>query len=192
MRVIESVWREKRQFLRAIAASASVDPGAAEDILQEAFVRMLESPHDFKDSTGACRFLCRIITNIAIDKRRIHHRRQHFARGHPSTMALWLVHGGKETFWNDLDPLRRLVGGEREILMEKLMHEIRLVLKRLPHKQKEAIHLMLLQEEVTLKDACREKGIPYSTLRSRMKKGVDRIRACLRDRGYLSPSPDNP
>ncbi len=183
MLAIEKVWRERRETLHAIARSVAVPGVAPEDLLQEAITRALESKHDFEDPDAVMRFLSRVLVNVAIDNhRRRRMRRRVYADLRRSTPSAGSAHFLPPT----LGGLRPLIGGELDLLRDSMLEEVQQALQTLPEPQREAVDVLFGDERPpNLQELCRERGIPYSTLRSRMLKAVDSIRARLRRKGLL-------
>ena len=57
------------------------------------------------------------------------------------------------------------------------------MMAELPSVQREALEFAFNGNHQKLRDVCREKGIPYSTVRSRVTVGIDRIRRRLEAKG---------
>lgn len=185
MLVIERVWREKRELLNIVARSVAPDDGVAEDLLQEAFARALESKREMKDPEAAFRFICRILTNVAIDDHRRRRRLQRIIGSLPRTAEARFV----KPAVTSASPLCLLIGEETGLVRTSVMEEIRQAMLSLPDKQREALDVMFDEARgMTLQEFCRERGVPYSTLRSRMLKAVDLIRGRLRRKGLLARS----
>lgn len=163
--------------LRSLAQSVIRDPSRIDDILQEAYARTLKSGREFATPTDALRYLRTAVLTTAIDA----YRRM---RRHQKTFPKRIVEEPPATgsLARD-DPLTLLLkqqaGGEWDQLVETVLSAVH----RLPLPQKEAIEFFFGPRRSGLKEVCRETGVPYSTLRSRMLKGIDQIRELLREQG---------
>lgn len=154
-----------------------------EDVLQEAFVRGLASGRAFGGERETLNFLNRVVINTAIDFYRKRRRYERFFQGDSHELTRLQSEGqpNLETRSQD-DPLDRLVLRERQGMRTSLLEQVRQVLGQLPDTQREAIELLFNRNGKSLREVCAEAGIPYSTARSRMLVGIDRIRTQLRDR----------
>jgi DNA-directed RNA polymerase specialized sigma24 family protein len=62
---------------------------------------------------------------------------------------------------------------------DSILKEVRKTLGKLSPEQREAIDIAFNRHHRKIKDICTEKGIPYSTIRSRVTAGLDHIRRQL-------------
>ena len=85
------------------------------------------------------------------------------------------------------NPLTTLLKNEFATSKSELLEEVTRALTDLPPDQREAIHLILGPRPRKLKEMCRDIGVPYSTLRSRMIAGLERIRRKLKVKGLYRP-----
>lgn len=147
------------------------DPEDAEDVLQEAALRMLARARQFSSAEQARMYLGRIISNTAIEIYHARRRRRRQCRP---------LHEHLHAASDRSEPDRSLF--EREELnanarMLSLLHE---GLSRLPLKQYQAVHLTVMDPGVvSMRDAGIENDIPYSTLRHRSLQGIRRLRRFL-------------
>lgn len=174
--LIARVWEEKRQVFKAIVISVLRDPAGADDVLQEAFARVLSSNKEFHSQPEAYHYLRTAVLNTAID---VYRRVRRYRRRHSDKE---LIPSKIET--GEADPLSLLIQAQELSEKTQLINEIQAALNYLSPQQQEAIQIFFASGQGTrLKDICRNKGVPYSTLRSRMLKGLDRIRTHLRENG---------
>jgi RNA polymerase sigma-70 factor, ECF subfamily len=175
--LVARVWETNRPILKAMAVAVLRSPTQADDVLQEAFARVLKSGREFSCPQEAFKYLRTAVLNTAIDfYRRI--RRQRDAAAVRALEAPLAYTSRYE------DPLGILIREEETRQRDELIDEVRLALDRLPSQQREAIRIFFDPNRgSTIKDVCLESGVPYSTLRSRMLQGIDGIRAHLRARG---------
>jgi RNA polymerase sigma factor (sigma-70 family) len=147
------------------------NPADAEDILQEAALKMLLRDRRFHSPDQARMYLGRIICNTAIE---IYHLRRRNRRRHRPLQDHMLSSPVR------VEPL--LVMTEGEELQEKA-RMIRLLeegLSRLPVKQYEALRLTIMDPGiVSMRDAGVGHEIPYSTLRHRKLQGLRRLKRFL-------------
>ncbi len=175
-RMLERVWQEKYTALRSIVRSFLFDDARVEDILQDALSRVLASGRSFPDELETYRYLRRAVFNASIDHYRASRRRIYLPLPEEPGDLTLPIHTGPS------DPLALLLQQERQSLKHAILREITGAMADLPDAQQEAIWMIMGQRDMRLKDLCRIKGIPYSTLRSRMLAGVERLRRRLKIR----------
>ena len=81
------------------------------------------------------------------------------------------------------NPLNLLIEKEKGEVKNSILKEVRKTLGELPPEQREAIDIAFNRNHRKIKDICTEKGIPYSTIRSRVTAGIDHIRRQLTVKG---------
>lgn len=169
--MLERVWREHQGLFRSIVRTILFDLSSTEDVLQEAFARILQCQKNFSSEREAFQYLRRVVFSTTID----HYRRM--------TRQELLLKNPYLAAREQPDPLNLLIREEEEELQTSLVGEIRKVVRKLPNEQREAIELTFGHPHKRLKEMCKQKGIPYSTLRSRMIAALDQIRNQLRAKG---------
>jgi RNA polymerase sigma factor (sigma-70 family) len=175
--LLTQVWKEKQHAFRALVRTVLLDQSSVDDVLQEAFARVLQSQKRFSGQQEAYYYLRKTVLSTTIDSyRRIKRYTHHVATAAPSPSS------GYSPFQQPADPLSLLIREEETAEQRHLVEQVRAALAELPPRQKEAIELFFGRAKRTkLKDVCREAGIPYSTLRSRMIRGIDKIRLRLKE-----------
>jgi RNA polymerase sigma factor (sigma-70 family) len=143
----------------------------AEDVLQEAALKMLLRARQFGTLEQARMYLGRVICNTAIE--RYHLRRRQRRRDGPLQEQYLRVPDLPEP------PLEILADNlDAEATVFFLLNE---GLAHLPVKQYEALRMTIMEpESVSIRDAGAEHGIPYSTLRHRKVQGLRRLRRFIR------------
>ncbi len=144
----------------------------AEDVLQDAALRMLMRRREFDSAEQARMYMGRIISNVAIE---LYHARQRSRRQRRP------LH---EQFFAASDctgPERSMTEREEWNLNARMLGLLTEGLARLPVKQYEAIRLTVMDSNtVSMRDAGIVNHIPYSTLRHRSVQGLRRLRQFLR------------
>jgi RNA polymerase sigma factor (sigma-70 family) len=174
------IWEEKQSALRALVRTILIDETVVDDVLQEAFSRVLKTRRDFHTVEEAFYYLRKTVLHTTIDAYRRSKRdrvrfRDYDPREDTSPSSL---------LPQAVDPLKLLIDQEETEQQKVLVNEVKKALKRLSPEQREAIEIFFGNgRQSTLKDLCRKKGVPYSTLRSRMLRGIDKIRGHLRQKG---------
>ncbi len=183
--MLEQVFERFYRMLRGVAAGILIDDDLVDDALQEAFTRALESGRECSEEREALNFLNRVLINTSIDLYRKRKRSCRIFRAAPDPWEDSVSHGiGTVQPQEHEDPLAGLLRKERRHLEQSLLEEVQVALEELPRGQRQAISLLLNRNGKSCREVCAEAGIPYSTVRSRMRGGIDRIRAVVR-RGKL-------
>jgi RNA polymerase sigma-70 factor (ECF subfamily) len=160
------VWSLKRFYakyasdLLALAASLLGDRHAAEDVVQDVFVRFIESLGDF-ELTGTLRgYLATCVANRSRDVR----RRTRY-RASRSTEA------SRRSDVQQDGPLSVAIAGERR-------QRVAAALSRLPYEQREAV-LLHLQGGLTLRSVAEAQGVSAKTAESRYRYAMNKLRSLL-------------
>ncbi len=168
---LADIWERNKSILQGIVRTILLDHSVVDDVLQDAFTQVLSASPEFEDEQQAYNYARRTVINTAIN----HYRR--------CKRDLTLVHTLKEQ-QNEIDertPLVMMMESEHEQVESAIMREMGPAMSRLSLDRREALDLVFKRRE-KLKEICREKGIPYTTLRSRFLSAVDQIRKHLRAR----------
>lgn len=170
--VVEALMlRHRDKWLRFVRRVVH-DPADAEDVLQDAALRMLMRHREFHTTEQARMYLGRIICNAAIE---LYHTRRRYRRQcrplHEQLLAT-----------SDLgEPEQYLVKREEWNVRVHVLNLLTEGLARLPVKQYEAIRLTVMDSGMmSMRDAGIDNHIPYSTLRHRSVQGLRRLRRFLR------------
>jgi RNA polymerase sigma factor (sigma-70 family) len=156
-----------------------LDQSSIDDVLQEAFARVLQSRKDFSDRREAFHYLRKTVLSTTIDLYR--RSRRYSSRIIDYRDPPEFSH---HQLQKDPDPLGLLILREKDDERRLLVDQVRAALSQLPPSQRQAIELFFgRSKERKLKEICKEAGIPYSTLRSRVIRGVDQIRLRLKEDG---------
>jgi len=161
-----------------MARAVIADPSSVEDILQEAFLKVLKTRKRFSNQQEAFNYLRRAVLNTAIDSyRKLKRQNSRFDTRDGERKTRGYAEIGA-------DPLSLLLTNEEAKTHSRLVSEVERALDSLQPKQREAVEAFFRREStLKLKEFCQEQGVPYSTLRSRMLQGIDQIRAYLQQRG---------
>ncbi|HBP21227.1 MAG TPA: hypothetical protein DEA08_26000, partial [Planctomycetes bacterium] len=140
-----------------VALGATGDPGAAEDVAQEAIVRALQAAERFQPGRPFEPWFLRIVINVARNHRRGEGRRR-----------------ARESLAARPERLAPDLGVEKREQAEVVQREV----ARLAPKLREAVTLRYLQE-LSLKEVARILGCPEGTVSSRVRRGIERLREGL-------------
>jgi len=148
------------------------DKADAEDVLQESVRRVLARKRSLDSEDELRMYLTRVIGNTAIDL--LHARARERRRRVPLQETMCLTRP-------DEDPHGFAEQKETAAGHASTVRLIREGLSQLPPKQYEALRLTLLEPcPTSLRVACSENGIPYSTLRHRTIQGIRQLRRYVR------------
>lgn len=143
----------------------------AEDVLQEAMLKMLARGRQFQSPDQARMYLGRIISNTAIELyhlRRRDRRQQRPLQEHMFQVPL------------PVEPAPLLSEAEEQKARARVLNLLNEGLARLPVKQYEALRMTVMDPQIiSMRDAGVEHDIPYSTLRHRKLQGLRRLKRFL-------------
>lgn len=154
----------------AVALRVLGDPGRAEDVVQESFVKLWRSAGQFDARRGSLRtWLITSVRNRAIDAlrgRAAHERRE---REIPLTVP---ASGFGSDPW-------------REVSEHLEQEAVREALARLPDEQRQVVELAyfggLTQNEIATR-----VGVPLSTVKGRTRLALEKLHSYLEGRGLLT------
>lgn len=141
----------------SIAMRVLRDPAAAEDVMQEVFLKLWQQPDSFTDHRGSLSGWLAVVTrNRAIDRIR-----------------------GSRQFENveDLQLSSRADLGE-EAEREMMVEKVRAVLQTMPHDQREAMELAFFEGH-THTEIAERTGQPLGTVKTRIRSALILIRKVL-------------
>jgi RNA polymerase sigma factor (sigma-70 family) len=143
----------------------------AEDALQEAVRRVLIRNRSFPDEEQARMYLGRAIGNTAFE---MYNRRKRDRKRNTPIRESILAYDG------DSGPDACIEKKEDNHRRDRMLGLIAEGLKQLPEKQEEAIRMTVLESNgLSLRKVGATHNIPYSTLRHRNVKGLERMRRFL-------------
>ncbi|MCH8017948.1 MAG: RNA polymerase sigma factor, partial [Acidobacteria bacterium] len=144
------------------------------DVLQESFIKLLNSNKQFFNQNEAYNYMRKVVLNTTIDHYRCLRRRNAYSlnSGNPYPLSS-----------SAPNPLNLLIEKEKDEVRNSILKEVRKTLGKLPPEQREAIDIAFNRNHRKIKDICTEKAIPYSTIRSRVTAAIDQIRRQLTVKG---------
>jgi RNA polymerase sigma-70 factor (ECF subfamily) len=145
----------------------------AEDIVQEAFVRVVQNAADFKHEARFTTWLYTIARNLCID-----HLRKQVLRKHPSLDAAHSSQDDGPTLGEHTADVRANV--EREATADELRLRITSAVETLPDDQRE-VFLMREVSNLPFKEIADITGVSENTVKSRMRYALERLQAALSD-----------
>lgn len=146
-------------------------PGA-EEVVQDAFVRVVQNAADFKHEARFSTWVYTIARNLCIDQLRKHALRRHPSLDEPKRAE----EGegptlGEQTADGRADVERATVAGE---IRERVLAAI----DELPEEQRE-VFLMREVASLPFKEIAEVVGVPENTVKSRMRYALERLQAAL-------------
>ncbi len=144
----------------------------AEDVVQEAFVRVVQNAADFKHEARFTTWIYTITRNLCID-----HLRKRALRKHPSLDESRGEEGeGGPTLGEQTADPRASV--EREATGTELKERIARAVDTLPDEQRE-VFLMREIANLPFKEIAEITGVPENTVKSRMRYALERLQEAL-------------
>ncbi len=144
-----------------LALRVTGDADSAEDVVQEAFLRVWRRADRYEPARGAARpWLLRLVRNVAID-----HLRSRGARGRAEQ------HGGMQAQEQATMPERP----EEALLDIEKRERVRSALDALPTEQRRMIEIAYF-EGLSHSEIAEREGTPLGTVKTRIRDGVLRLR----------------
>ncbi len=145
---------------------------AAEDVVQDAFVRVVQNAGEFKHEARFTTWLYTIVRNLCID-----HLRKQVHRKHPSLDQSKPGEDGEgPTLGEQTADSRASV--EREATGSELKERIAKAVETLPEEQRE-VFLMREVANLPFKEIAEVTGVPENTVKSRMRYALERLQQAL-------------
>lgn len=132
------------------------DRNAAEDLVQEGFIRLARSAHRIQDDAKAAAYLRSIVLNLARD----HNRR------------------GLVSLRHHLPTDDERASTEDEIVLRDDQQQVIDALRGLPHRQRDCI-VLRYYEELGIEDVAATLGISPNSVKTHLKRGLASLEARL-------------
>jgi RNA polymerase sigma-70 factor (ECF subfamily) len=146
----------------------------AEEVVQEAFVRVVQNAAEFKHEARFTTWVYTIVRNLCIDQ-----LRRRALRRHPSLDAPRTAHAGEEDGPTLLDQTAdKRANVEREAAGTELKERLTRAVEALPDEQKEVFLLRELSN-LPFKEIAVVTGAPENTVKSRMRYALERLQQAL-------------
>jgi len=147
---------------------------SAEEVVQEAFVRVVQSAAEFKHEARFSTWLYTITRNLCID-----HLRKGALRRHPSLDAPKQGEQGEGPTLGEqtADPRPNV---ERAAASGEIREQVLAAVAELPDEQRE-VFLMREISNLPFKEIARIVGVPENTVKSRMRYALERLQVALSD-----------
>ena len=149
-------------------------PSVAEDVVQEAFVRVVQNALEFKHEARFSTWAYTITRNLCIDQ-----LRKRALRKHPSLdESKRGEEGDGPTLGEQTADSRANV--ERQATGSELKERIAAAVEELPDDQREVFLLRELSN-LPFKEIAEITGVPENTVKSRMRYALERLQAALQE-----------
>jgi RNA polymerase sigma-70 factor (ECF subfamily) len=166
----EQLYDRHHRSAYGLALRILADPGAAEDVVQDAFLTVWRQASTYGEARGTVRaWLLAIVHHRAIDYVR---RRSYREERQQPIDDVVLPPDSVDTS----EEARKNVEGE----------QVRLALEQLPRDQQDSI-LLAYFGGLTHDEIARKLGLPLGTVKGRLRMGLQKMRTYLRIQGMEAP-----
>jgi RNA polymerase sigma-70 factor (ECF subfamily) len=149
-------------------------PSAAEEVVQDAFVRVVHNAAEFKHAARFSTWLYTITRNLCID-----HVRKRSLRNHPSLDESKGAQGGDGPTLGERTADGR-ANVERSAVAIEIRERLLTAVDELPDEQRE-VFLLREVSNIPFKEIAEIVGVPENTVKSRMRYALERLQAALSD-----------
>jgi RNA polymerase sigma-70 factor (sigma-E family) len=157
-RLVIRLFEQEGQSLVRLARIFVDDRNAAEDLVQEAFIRLARSAHRIKDEAKAAPYLRSIVLNLARDNNR----------------------RGLVSLRHHLPTDDRRASTEDEIELREDQQQVIEALRGLPHRQRNAL-VLRYYEEMGIDDIAAAMGISRNSVKTHLTRGLAALELRLGD-----------
>jgi len=147
--LVIALFQQEGQSLVRLARIFVDDRNAAEDLVQEAFIRLARAAHRIQDPTKAAAYLRSIVLNLARDNNR----------------------RGLVSLRHHLPQDERRASTEDEIELQEDQQEVIDALRELPHRQRTAL-VLRYYEELGIDDIAEAMGISRNSVKTHLQRGL--------------------
>jgi RNA polymerase sigma-70 factor (ECF subfamily) len=145
---------------------------AAEEVVQDAFVRVVQNASEFKHEARFSTWLYTITRNLCIDHMRKGALRRHASLDEPKRAE----EGDGRTLGEQTADTRANV--ERGAVSVEIRERVKIAVDDLPDEQRE-VFLMREVSNLPFKEIAEIVGVPENTVKSRMRYALERLQAAL-------------
>jgi RNA polymerase sigma-70 factor (ECF subfamily) len=145
---------------------------SAEEVVQDAFVRLVQNAADFKHEARFSTWMFTIVRNLCIDQIRKASLRRHPSLEEPKRAG----EGEGPTLGEQTADSRANV--ERTAVSTEIRERLMEAVDELPDEQRE-VFLMREVSNLPFKEIAEIVGIPENTVKSRMRYALERLQAAL-------------
>ena len=164
----EQLMREHNRLLFRAARAILRDDAAAEDALQEAYLRIYGSIGSFRGDAKLSTWLVRIVANEALARRRKDQRRA----------QILPIHGGGDEEQGMEESADRGEGPQRQAERGEIRQLLETKIDALPDSFR-AVFVLRALEELSVEETAAALGIPEATVRSRFFRARGLLREAI-------------
>ena len=149
------------------------NPSTAEDVVQDVFVRVVQSAAKFKHEARFSTWVYSIARNLCID-----HLRKQALRRHPSLEQP--ASGGAEgvPLGERIADQHPSASADRKVVSDDIGQRITLAVEELPSEQRE-VFLLRQVAKIPFREIADMTGVPENTVKSRMRYALERLQEAL-------------
>ncbi|HEV8481046.1 MAG TPA: RNA polymerase sigma factor [Candidatus Eisenbacteria bacterium] len=161
------LYRDLGGVMLTLARSMMRDKDEADDVVEDALMRIHQAAPGFRGERGLRTWTLRIVANLCRDRL----RRGRFSAGDPEAMDP-LAHAGLV--------VNPTAGWDRDLDLERRLAELEKALAQLPAEQREAV-ILRDRLELSYEDCAEAAGISVAALKSRLFRARENLRSRLGD-----------
>ena len=154
------IYEKYENDLLTLAANLLGDGSAAEDVLQDVFIRFVESVHTFELKGSLKAYLAKCVANRCRDCIRKRHRHEAIA-----------VNKAEQMVSNTSEPVQLAILSEELKRVSKALREV-------PYEQREAV-VLRLHGSLKFRQIARLQNVSAKTALSRYRYGLNKLRSIL-------------
>ncbi|MBU6335733.1 MAG: sigma-70 family RNA polymerase sigma factor [Chloroflexi bacterium] len=165
-----------QNYVYSIAMSVVKDPADAEDLTQEAFIRLLRVLPQYNGDSRFSTWLYRLVINLGRDELRRRSRRVRPALSAPTT--------------DDApDPVAEIVDDDRQVdppsavILSEMQHEMRQAILQLDEQYRTVLTLHYF-DDMKYEEISKVLNIPLNTVKSHIRRGKERLMAIIYKHQY--------
>lgn len=165
-----------QNYVYSIAMSVVKDPADAEDLTQEAFIRLLRVLPQYNGDSRFSTWLYRLVINLGRDELRRRSRRVRPALSAPTT--------------DDApDPVAEIVDDDRQVdplsslMLSEMQREMRQAILQLDEQYRTVLTLHYF-DDMKYDEIAKVLNIPLNTVKSHIRRGKERLMAIIAKNHY--------
>ena len=167
--------REYHPLAYGLAHRVLMDPEDAEEVVQDAFVKIHAALISFRGHSSLKTWILRIVLRLSLNRRRDRSRSNWYRLG---------LHRGSDDLFNPPDPRGFSANPEAECISAETRRVVLRLVDELPEGLRETL-LLNSMEELSYEEIARVLGVPIGTVSSRIYSARRRLLPKLRRHGLV-------
>ena len=167
--------REFHSLAYGLAYRVLLDPEDAEEVVQDAFVKIHAALVSFRGNSSLKTWILRIVLRLSLNRRRDRSRSNWYRLG---------LHHGSDDLFNPPDPRAFSANPEAECISAETRRVVLRLVDELPEGLRETL-LLNSMEELSYEEIARVLGVPIGTVSSRIYSARRRLLPKLRRHGLV-------